>query len=104
MYHYSYVSPKQVKEKIEYYTNFVAKNNVIPGYFQKVFLAWVLHPELRVGIENEYRGVHEFLPSYRGDCRTTEFTGSHPKVIQNDIMGLIQKFKGQVEEEINKGL
>jgi glycosyltransferase involved in cell wall biosynthesis len=99
MYHYSYVSPAQVKQKIEYYKNSLSKDNCIDNYFEDVWLKWVLHPEQRQEIEDKYNGVHEFIPSYRGECRTEKFTGKHPTIIERDILELIIKCGNQLYEQ-----
>jgi glycosyltransferase involved in cell wall biosynthesis len=96
MYHYSYTFAKQVYEKIQYYKGSVSKENCIDNYFDEIWLKWVLNPELRAEIEDKYNGVHEFIPSYRGECRTIPFTGTHPQVIAKDMESLIEKFKTQL--------
>ncbi len=93
MFHYSYVFPRQVREKIEYYESAViTKGNCIPNYFAEVWAKWVLFPDQRSGIEAMYNGVHEFIPKYRGECRTTPFTGQHPEVIQKVLPELQKRF------------
>ncbi|MDD5013493.1 MAG: hypothetical protein PHW73_00140 [Atribacterota bacterium] len=98
MYHYSYVSPNGVHDKIMYYKAAVSMHNCIDNYFMKIWLPWVIGgTELRKKIEDEYKGVHEFKPSYRGECRTMAFTGKHPPVIQRDLKLLKAKFNEQLE-------
>lgn len=93
MYHYSYVFPRQVREKIEYYENAVIKKgHCIPNYYEDVWLRWVLGDESqKKEVEDKYNGVHEFSPNVRGECRTQVFNGTHPKVIQDNIEAIKQK-------------
>jgi hypothetical protein len=82
MYHYSYVWPDQVNMKTRYYHDSVARERCIDGYYDRVYLPWVTGDEARrQAIEDEFDGVHDFLPSFRGACRTTPFTGQHPAAI-----------------------
>lgn len=99
MYHYSYIFPRQVKEKVSYYKAAVSQDNCIDDYFEKVYLPWVLGDhEAKYGIESKYRGVHEFKPSYRGDCYTKEFQGEHPNIVLRDLKELTNEFNRQLEE------
>ena len=98
MYHYSYVYPKQVKNKIEYYKAKVSRHKCIENYYETIFLPWVhSEPYERYHIEKQFSGVHEFKPEYRGDCYTTEFEDNHPQAIQNNITAL----KKRIEDELN---
>ncbi len=95
MYHYSYVFPDQVYNKVKYYSECLNKKNTIDNYFNDVYLPWVLgKDEAKKDIENKYDGVHEWLPQSRGPCRTELFTGYHPEVI--DLELLEQKFNHQL--------
>lgn len=98
MYHYSYVSPRQVFEKISYYeAAVIKKGSCIPDYFKSVFLEWINSDiYARKSLENKWIGVHEFIPSYRGDCYTAKFTGEHPDVIKRDLPELLNKFNEQL--------
>jgi hypothetical protein len=98
MYHYSYVFPRQVKEKVQYYKSAVSQDNCIDNYFEKIYLPWTKNAYMRDEIENEYKGVHEFKPSYRGECRTKWFEGNHPKVILRDMEELRAEFERQLNE------
>jgi hypothetical protein len=98
MYHYSYVFPKQVKDKVGYYKKCISLHNCIDNYFENIWLLWVLNPDKRQDIENEYLGVHEFIPSYRGECRTVLFDGEHPEAIQLTLVLLKKKFKKQLND------
>lgn len=101
MFHYSYVSPKQVYEKIQYYKEFLSKQNCIGNYFTEIWLPWVRgNDEMKAAIETTWKGVHEFVPSYRGDCYTTPFTGEHPDVIKRDMADLEHKFMEQLKAYI----
>lgn len=97
MYHYSYVFPRQVMEKVRYYeTAVINQGNCIPVYFKKVWLPWAKDIDLRTTIERKYRGVHEFVPEYRGDCYTARFNGSHPPAIAQSMKDLIQEWHDQM--------
>lgn len=91
MYHYSYVSPVQVKAKIKYYEEAVIQNgDCKKDYFEKVFLPWQKKPK-ETEIANF--GVHEFKSI---NCPTQEFIGEHPQVIRNSMEELQDKFKRQL--------
>ena len=97
MYHYSYVFPKQVKNKIEYYQAKVSKHKCIEDYYQKIYLPWISSDELsRFEIERQFDGVHEFKPQYRGDCYTADFSGEHPHSIEKNI----DNFKNRITQEL----
>lgn len=97
MYHYSYVFPDQVYNKIKYYKEYLSKENCIDNYFGQVYLPWVTGDEQqRQAIEQRYHGVHEFKPAYRGKCFTKEFTGEHPQVVKNNLDKLKEKFNNQL--------
>lgn len=93
MYHYSYVFPRQVREKISYYKAKISKHHCHPNYYEEIYKPWVLGSK---DVEREWRGVHEFHPSIRGDAFTKKFNGDHPKVIVNKI----EKFKELIYETI----
>ena len=95
MYHYSYVFPDQVYQKVNYYKEKISKNNCIDNYFESIYLPWVYNQD-RNSIESKYRGVHEFKPEYRGDCYTRPFGGKHPSVIEERIDELKEKFNSQL--------
>lgn len=94
IYHYSYVFPRQVKEKIHYYKKAISKNNCIDNYFENVYLRWVNGEHEQV--EKEYNGVHEFKPKTRGECKTKPFDREHPEIIQNNMNKLKNKFNEQL--------
>jgi len=96
MYHYSYVFPKQVKQKVSYYKAAVSKENCIDSYYENIYEPWVKHPEQREQIEKEWEGVHEFKPSVRGPCYTAKFYGEHPEIIQKNMEKLRTRFNGQL--------
>ena len=99
MYHYSYVFPKQVLEKVFYYKNAVSKILCLDDYFENIYLPWVLGTDSdRKGIEDQYRGVHEFTPEYRGACYTAPFTGKHPEIIERNLDLLQRKFDEQLRQ------
>ena len=90
MYHYSYVFPRQVKEKIAYYKAKVSRNNCHPNYYDEIYLPWVKGDK---SIEQEWQGVHEFRPQIRGETFTIKFEGDHPKVIEESIEGYRERIK-----------
>lgn len=98
--HYSYVSPKGVYEKLQYYENSViSKGNCIPNYFKDVFVPWVNGSDYdRKIIEDRWRGVQEFIPSKRGDAFTMSFEGDHPNIILRDMDYLENKIIEQMAE------
>jgi len=94
MYHYSYVFPKQVYNKINYYYGIGGTGNRIPNYFFDVYYPWITGDKNQKSeIEAKFKGVHEYLPSVRGDCFTREFTGEHPISIKNNISSLKDIFE-----------
>jgi hypothetical protein len=98
MYHYSYVFPRQVYNKIKYYKNSLNKRNCIDDYFDRVYKRWVLSDKLgRKKIEDEFIGVHEFKPHSRGECYTGEFIGEHPESIYNNLNILKEEFDKQIK-------
>lgn len=98
MCHYSYVFPNAVKEKIRYYKDRISMSNCIDNYFERIWLPWVKgNDKQKHKIEQEFRGVHEFIPEYRGDCYPKKFTGTHPQSILNNFAELKQKFNQQLE-------
>lgn len=99
MYHYSYVFPRQVYEKVNYYKAAVSKEGCIDNYFNEVYLPWVLgNDEDKKRIEDRYQGVHEFKPHVRGECRTEIFKDQHPDIILRDMDSLKNKFYTQLHE------
>lgn len=95
MYHYSYVFPKQVFEKLKYYKTSVSKSNCIDNYFEKVYLPWTLGSDkTKQQIENKYNGVHEFIN--RESAKTKLFSGEHPNIILNNLYKLKEKFNDQL--------
>ena len=97
MYHYSYVFPDQVFNKIKYYEEFLNKTHCIKDYFNQVYLPWVTgSSEQRRDIEEKYLGVHEWTPNSRGECYTAPFTSEHPEIIKSNIQQLKDKFNKQL--------
>ena len=94
-YHYSYVFPKQVKEKVEYYeSSVIPTGNCIPNFFENVWLKWALNKDSK--IVEKYKGIHEFVPRIRGDCYPVRFTGTHPLVIEKER----KKLQKRIDEEL----
>jgi hypothetical protein len=99
MYHYSYVFPRQVHTKVNYYKDSVSKENCIDNYFHEIYLPWVIGDDSeKEKIERKFIGVHEFKPNIRGECYTNEFTSHHPESIKRDMDKLIQEFNIQLEK------
>lgn len=110
IYHYSYVFADHLYQKSKYYREYLGalgantpknkgRNTIMEDYFYKIWMPWVNGNEIeRQNIENKYKGVHEFIPEKRGDCYTTKFTGTHPKIIQDNMNKLIDKFNKQREK------
>lgn len=97
MYHYSYVSPDMVYQKMQYYAGSVNPKNIIPNYFENVWLPWVTgDDDERVDIEYKNNGAHEFLR--RPYCFTKEFIGTHPESIVRDLKSLENKFWKQLSK------
>jgi hypothetical protein len=105
MYHYSYVYPKQVYNKMNYYTGIGGGANRIGNYFFNVYWPWVRgNSSERADIEKAYDGVHEYLPRIRGESFTKPFIGTHPDAILNNMGELKEKFDEQVDyvkEKVN---
>lgn len=102
MYHYSYVFPDQVCQKIKYYKNAISKEVSIDNYFDEVYLPWVLTKDKkeRFEIEKKYNGVHEFKPGNRTQTYTRKFDREHPDVILKSLDNLKDKFREQLEKYI----
>jgi len=97
MYHYSYVFPRQVHTKINYYKDSVSRENCIDNYYKRIYLPWVKgNEDERQKIENEFLGVHEFKPNSRGECYTKKFEWKHPESIQKDLEILKKEFTEQL--------
>ena len=100
MYHYSYVFPHQVKNKVEYYKAKVSRHKCIGDYYNKIYLPWMNGEEFdRYQLEKEYQGVHEFRPEYRGPCYTEPFTGNHPQAIESNIEELKNRINREMQNE-----
>lgn len=96
MYHYSYVFPRQVKNKIEYYKNALTKHKCIDNYWESVYLPWINGSiQQKMDIEKQYQGVHEWKPEYRAPAYTKPFLGEHPYHIQKAMSQLLQTFNEQ---------
>jgi hypothetical protein len=82
IYHYSYVFPKQVKEKCDYYQK--RFSGLIPDYWNKLFVPWMkadTDEDKRI-VEKPTQGVHMWLPHRRGPAFTKKFPGQHPETIE----------------------
>lgn len=104
MYHYSYVFPNQVKQKIKYYKAAVSMDNCIDDYYENIYEPWVMRPELRKEIEEKWDGVHEFKPQYRGPCYTAKFEGEHPDKIKENLESLKKNFDNQLKTVSHENL
>lgn len=97
MYHYSYVFPDQVFNKLKYYKEYLNKENCIDDYFEKIYLPWVLGDNIeKERIEQKYNGVHEYNPRARGECFTRDFNGEHPQIINSNLESLKVKYAKQL--------
>jgi len=86
MYHYSYVFPRQVKNKIQYYKDALTLSRCIDNYYENVYLPWVKgSDQQKMEIEIKYNGVHEWKPEYRTHTFTKPFQGEHPDLINKNI-------------------
>lgn len=95
-YHYSYVFPSQMLAKAKYYA---AMGGNIPDYYNAVYLPWMLgDSEERHRIEETFDGVHNWLPSRRGPCRTRLFEGEHPAEIQ----AVMPALKRRIDRELGR--
>lgn len=105
MWHGSYVSPKGVQDKIRYYEGAVIKpGQCIPDYFNRLWLPWVMYPNVREELEKQYNGVHEFAPAMRGPTFTIPYPGSHPAIIRHYMPAFMEQFNKELKEEIQKTL
>ena len=99
MYHYSYVFPLQVENKVEYYKAKVSRHKCIDDYYNKIYLPWMKGEDFdRFHLERKYEGVHEFKPEYRGPCYTEQFIGEHPESIRNDLQELNDRIMREMKE------
>ena len=97
MYHYSYVFPDQVSNKIKYYEEYLNRSHCIKNYFNDIYLPWVTgSTETKNQIEQKYIGVHEWTPHSRGECYTKGFNEEHPEIIKQNLPKLKEKFDNQL--------
>jgi len=97
MWHYSYVYPRQVRTKVSYYKDALSKEKCIDDYYHRIYLPWVLgDDQKRKAIEDEFNGVHEWKPEYRGAARTTTCSMEHPGPIIRDLPLLKAEFDRQL--------
>jgi hypothetical protein len=95
MYHYSYVFPRQVHEKLRYYKAAVSRQNCIDDYFNTVYKPWVVgDASAKFEVEKRYNGVHEFKA--RSPAFTQPFTGLHPPTIVKGMPQLEAEYRRQV--------
>ena len=99
MYHYSYVFPSQVKNKLEYYKAKVSRNNCHPNYFNEIYLPWITGNK---EVEKAWNGVHEFLPQIRGHSYTEPFPGTHPDSIRDNMINLELRISNELQEYLEK--
>ena len=98
MYHYSYVFPNQVLNKIEYYKAKVSKENCIDNYFENVYYPWIKEENLdnKFKIEKINEGVHEFKVEIRSSAYTKKFEGKHPIEIEKNILNYVNRIKEEI--------
>jgi hypothetical protein len=101
MHHYSYVFPSQARMKHKYYSYYMP-GITIPNYVDEVFMPWVIGNEKqRKAIEKKWKGVHNFIPSYRKDlCYPQKYEGEHPASISNNMKNLKLRLQKEIECEI----
>ena len=100
MFHYSYVFPRQVRNKVAYYKAAVSKDKCIDDYYERVYIPWVKGDDVdREMIEQAFRGVHEWKPEFRSETMTAKFEGTHPKVIADSMTQLRAEFNKQMNEQ-----
>jgi len=98
MMHYSYVFPKQVYNKINYYYGIGGIANRIPNYFFNVYWKWINASDSNKPlVEDRYNGVHEYLPGGRMESFTEQFKKEHPLSIAQSLPALKAEFDKQVE-------
>nr|MBC8306419.1 glycosyltransferase [Pelagibacterales bacterium] len=101
IYHYSYVFPRQVYEKISYYKDAVSKDNCRNNYFEEIYMPWVLgDEESKNNVEKNNNGVHEFIN--RDSTFTKELEKSHPKVITDNLEQLEFVYHSQLKHYFYK--
>ena len=94
--HYSYTFPSQAVNKHLYYSHY-QPGITIPNYPAEVFMPWVRGTdEERQEIEKRWKGVHNFIPSYRKESFTEPFVGKHPQEIENNR----EKLQQRIQEEL----
>lgn len=98
MYHYSYVFPSQVENKIKYYEAKVSKDNCLKNYFNTIYLPWMqsLNLEDKFKIEETNNGVHEFIKEIRDHTFTKKFEGTHPLEIQKRLSVYNKRIKTEM--------
>jgi hypothetical protein len=102
MYHYSYVFPRQILNKMKYYQT-LAPGKFIDSYFENMYYPWVIGDDAKkLEIENKYSGVHEYKPEYRNPAFTAIFNSEHPDPIKRDMNILQTEWNNQLEQYINK--
>lgn len=95
-FHYSYLWPSQMRAKAGYYGD-RDPGGTIPNYFEKVYLPWVLGTDDdKQRVENEFDGVHNWVPQRRGPCRTERYRGKHPKLIVESMPELKRRFDDEL--------
>ena len=96
MEHYSYVFPSQMAMKDAYYAN-RGSSGRIADYMKRVYIPWVFGDAAeKARIENEFDGVHDWLPARRGPCRTIPFAGNHPESIAKRMPELEARFSREL--------
>lgn len=98
IYHYPYVFPTQAKSKYDYYKDW-GGNGIISNLWDKLYIPWMLAntEEEKLKIEQPFMGVHEWIPSRRGESFTKIFVGNHPESIENSKEILKQRIKNEAE-------
>jgi hypothetical protein len=93
LYHYGKIFPMQMYWKTKYYEG-IRPNKTISQYWHKVYKPWMLGQ--RQEVENKFDGPHHFRPSFRGECRTYEFSGTHPEPIRKRMDQLEKRLREEI--------
>ena len=102
MYHYSYVFPVQVDNKIKYYKAKVSRDNCLDDYFTEIYLPWMNCKHKfgfntdRFAIEMKNYGVHEFKKEIRPLAFTKAFIGQHPKAIEDNRSKISERIRNEL--------
>lgn len=94
LYHYSFVFPKQVRAKADYYKS-MNSAGIIDLW--NLYVPWMRSPTeaQKLQIEQPTLGVQVWIPSRRGPAFTKAFNGKHPDAIEKCLPELRQKIEDE---------